>query len=599
MAIDDFSTLIKGGLPEGIKAEYISAPRDPGRMYTADFRDRNNDGVDDRDQKLVFKDPDGNIIDTGGSSGGTLGNFFDLPNFTSRTTSPLTIGDPVPADTTPAENLQTIFGGIQGELGNLTQESQQRLTGVQGEQEQAEQERESLLGQIRQFFSGRRGERELLEQELERFGVVEDLGIARGLAEQIGAANQQIASLQERKAQAIDQVQGAAVSSVLINRRVATQEKRYNSRINAQAAQAGALAVQLEAVRGNITQARAVANDVVNAAIADQQAELQELQFFFDTNESLLAELGQEERNALNQLRQDKLNEINVKKEEKQNLLDIMIQNPNAGVTLNDDIETALNKVGVRNEVEYKRKLAIQYPGAGIDVDKDTMSSALDKANRQAMIDLSLQRQLTQAQIASANRANRPTSSAGLLSSLGLEGTSDLSNLSPDNQEAVVRALGNSLATGSERTAVFGAVASFKNAKEIMDMLDETSTGPLSGLFTKVGQFTGIATNNETRQRLQAGMTAYTANFIKAISGAQVSDRERKFLMGALPSIWKDEEANREGLRQLNSFLSNQIETQIGVKTEELPQVFPLEGEMLNNNQQNETINSILDQEEL
>lgn len=140
--------------------------------------------------------------------------------------------------------------------------------------------------------------------------------------------------------------------------------------------------------------------------------------------------------------------------------------------------------------------------------------------------------------------------------------------------------------SAGQQDAAFGAIATFKNAQSLIDLLDAgVSTGPITGrIATGVTGPFGIPllpgtktlglSNEETNQFI-AGSTAFTANFIKAISGVQVSDRERQFLLEALPSINNQENVNRTNLKTLTDFLKQKYELQLGVNFDDYPDVVP------------------------
>mgnify|MGYP001609456162 CR=1 FL=1 len=138
-----------------------------------------------------------------------------------------------------------------------------------------------------------------------------------------------------------------------------------------------------------------------------------------------------------------------------------------------------------------------------------------------------------------------------------------------------------------QQDGAFGAIASFKNARDIIELLDKgVETGPISGRLrqglkifglpiTPSGQSLGLT--GENFNKFAAATTAFTANYIKALSGVQVSDREREFLMTALPSPNNQESVNRANVSMLLQFLKNKYELQLGLPfdqfADEIPQV--------------------------
>lgn len=158
----------------------------------------------------------------------------------------------------------------------------------------------------------------------------------------------------------------------------------------------------------------------------------------------------------------------------------------------------------------------------------------------------------------------------------------DLSKLSPEQQEAAkdkIKKLATSkaqeLTTVSEREGALGTIGTMESGQEIIDLIEKgISTGPVSGLTREGLSVFGVKIIPGKRQlgkttieqdELAAKMTIFTAQFIKAISGTQVSDKEREFLEKALPSESKQEQTNIEGIKAIADFLSNRYSGSINV----------------------------------
>jgi len=131
-----------------------------------------------------------------------------------------------------------------------------------------------------------------------------------------------------------------------------------------------------------------------------------------------------------------------------------------------------------------------------------------------------------------------------------------------------------SLSAGQQESA-FSAIASFKNAEDILDLLDKgVETGPIAGRkltgidiagfpITPGEQALGKSTKEQ--DEMLASMTAFSANFIKAISGVAVSAKEYERLMNALPSVNRQENVNRNSLRALLDTIQNKYGLQLGM----------------------------------
>ena len=135
------------------------------------------------------------------------------------------------------------------------------------------------------------------------------------------------------------------------------------------------------------------------------------------------------------------------------------------------------------------------------------------------------------------------------------------------------------LPVGQQENA-FSAIASFKNAQDILDLLDKgVATGPIAGRkLTGVDIFgipltpgeQALGKSEKEQDEILAAMTAFSANFIKAISGAQVSVEEYNRLMNALPGINRQEDVIRNSLKSLLDTVQNKYELQLGINLDEL-----------------------------
>lgn len=131
------------------------------------------------------------------------------------------------------------------------------------------------------------------------------------------------------------------------------------------------------------------------------------------------------------------------------------------------------------------------------------------------------------------------------------------------------------------RDKAVSAVATFKNAQIVLDALDNVNTGPISGraqggtsiLGIPIPGLQSINLTSKSFNEFQAATTIFTASFIKAISGVQVSDRERVFLTNALPTVEKTEAQNRAGIKTVLNFLENDLETRLGIDIQDFDDI--------------------------
>lgn len=143
---------------------------------------------------------------------------------------------------------------------------------------------------------------------------------------------------------------------------------------------------------------------------------------------------------------------------------------------------------------------------------------------------------------------------------LGLAGISDAfsgqTGLAQDPLNAIL-SFSATLPTVGERDSLGGAVGAVREAQKMVNLLgaEKTNTGLLSGLGAKLTRPFGLTTQEQ--DNLNASMVNYRAQFIKAISGAAVTDQERRNLMQTLPSEFKPYQSNIAGFYSTLGYLDS------------------------------------------
>jgi hypothetical protein len=135
-----------------------------------------------------------------------------------------------------------------------------------------------------------------------------------------------------------------------------------------------------------------------------------------------------------------------------------------------------------------------------------------------------------------------------------------------------------STVSASERQALADIDSTIQMSREAKELLHGVETGPLAGRIQGAKQMLPGGGNREFN-KLEAKLSNIKSNFMKALSGAAVSEQEVARLSKFLPSSTDQEEVikiklealeNELTTRKKNTFKSVGIETQEG--TEELPQ---------------------------
>ena len=310
--------------------------------------------------------------------------------------------------------------------------------------------------------------------------------------------------------------------------------------------------------------ARQIATDAVNASLADQSIKLQELEFFYNENKDLISSLSVQNQNALKNVVDTAMLAYKENKEQRQQVAELMINNPEAAV-----------KAGVNIGMTMEQATNAITPFSG----KIAEESRIFKTTKER-----LDMEKTRAEIEKIN-----TETAGNIS--GLIKTTEGSSIKNAIDELPV----------GQQEAAFSSMSAIIQGNKLLNLLKEkVKTGPIVGR-AKMGitgpwgipLLPGLRSVNMTTGKTNefiAGTTAFTAQYIKALSGVQVSDKERQFLMDALPDIKRQESVNKANIETLLQNLKEKYSLQLGIDLESIPE---LQQEIKSTDNDNQYLKSI------
>lgn len=108
--------------------------------------------------------------------------------------------------------------------------------------------------------------------------------------------------------------------------------------------------------------------------------------------------------------------------------------------------------------------------------------------------------------------------------------------------------------SAGQTTAIADMDATIEAARAAKDIAKKVNTGPLAGRAGKLGQKVGLAGDDFVD--LNTRLVSIKANFMKAISGAAVSEQEAERLAQFLPDVTDDDNVIQRKLENLESNLS-------------------------------------------
>jgi len=282
----------------------------------------------------------------------------------------------------PVKDAQHLLDELtpQSQLAQMEVDRQRQMEEFQKEQQQLLEERKGLVDKASDFMKGRTTEDKVkdLQEEFEVSPMMEE---ARGALSQALEFQQRAIGLTEQRDAAMAAVGQQAISTPFLNRQEARIAENYDRRISSMSAMAGAQSAYAQAVQGQVSQARALIGDIVNAYTYDTKLELDRINMFMDLNKEEIGMLDRDYQNALQQSQRYWENQLNEEKAEREAVLNLMLSHTDAGITVNDTLEDAVQKsaqwLNIQPDQDV-RSLMAQFPTAGIQ-ESDSFTQAINK----------------------------------------------------------------------------------------------------------------------------------------------------------------------------------------------------------------------------
>jgi len=207
---------------------------------------------------------------------------------------------------------------------------------------------------------------EIYERTLAKYGITpETFSQINTLTTQLGAINQQIAAAEAKFMKQNELIASQPIAMPVIVGEQAALERQHNIEKAALAAQASAIASQIQAMRGNIQMAVSLADRAVSAAVWDYTQKVNDMEWAFNTYSDIFEAMDRREREEWDRIYQLQIEEKEKKEQETRQIMDIILDAANKGVIIDynpkvDDLESITQKyarnVGavVQRELEEK-----------------------------------------------------------------------------------------------------------------------------------------------------------------------------------------------------------------------------------------------------
>jgi len=264
-------------------------------------------------------------------------NLFTQPNQIVDNTAAPILPSPATNVTNFVAPAQASFQQISDQI---SQTYEKRLADAQKQSQQAAEKSQGLLAKAEQFLTQRAetqapDTQQLFQDTLGQFGFTqESFQQQQSLIDQMAGFNAQIAQVDavagqkeiesERRGMPVSFIRG---EQALIRRQASVEKAGL-------AAQAGAIGAQLEATRGNLSQAQSFASQVVNAATYQYQQTKSDLEWGYNTYSDLYNSMQDDQKAIWDDIYAENLNEMNVRKDEAQQIMNLVLDAASQGIQL-------------------------------------------------------------------------------------------------------------------------------------------------------------------------------------------------------------------------------------------------------------------------
>lgn len=248
-----------------------------------------------------------------------------------------------------AKTAQQNIAPILATQAQLTQD----IAKLQQTQYQPSTETQGLMDKLKGFITQRGAYappsmEELLAKTYEKYGLTEaTFQQQQSLISQMGTINQQMANIDTQEMRQLEAISQQPMGMFQITGHQAALKRQVAIERAGLSAQANALAVQSNALQGQITQAQNIASQVVEAKTYDIRQTISDMEWEVSTYSDLFSMMDKQERDDWQNTYNLKVDELKTRKADLEQVMGLMIQYPDAGITTEDSPAEAATKAAI------------------------------------------------------------------------------------------------------------------------------------------------------------------------------------------------------------------------------------------------------------
>lgn len=278
----------------------------------------------------------------------------------------MSVPEPDSSDTDATRGAQGVLDATpETMLAQIESQRQQRLEENRTALEEARSRRTELTDQAAQVIEDAPSQTEIIEREREELGVNRLLDEQKVILDQIRGLRQQAIDVEQERGEALATSEGRKAPIGFIRGEKARMNEVYDRRIATISKRVGAETAVLEASQGLVNQARGLIQDTVNAATYDTEMELKRVNLFMEENQQQINELDTEIQRDLKRTQNHWENRLAEERKEKEQIMNLMIETPTAGISIDDTLEEAGSKAATTLGAKKVEDVALKAAEAG------------------------------------------------------------------------------------------------------------------------------------------------------------------------------------------------------------------------------------------
>ena len=295
-------------------------------------------------QRFIFSSPETVINQQTGQTGVTAAQIKDqnLVNVSNPATPTTAVNSSIDLTSGTIANLQQ-------QLQNWLNQESATYTTNQDKLKKATTQTQTLWEKITSAITGRPKKAELVSAAETKYGVGANLEKLTAITPEISALSDSLNKLKEEEALRTNALygQGRGIPTVILEGQAGKLQREYAIRQSSVAAQLSAKASLAEMYRGNLTLSIQLAQNSVENQLYDTNQKLSDWKTLWDMNKDLISNLNTQQQNFIKEKITALQNELKDKREDRNKVIQLMQNNPQAGILATDSVEEAGRKIAI------------------------------------------------------------------------------------------------------------------------------------------------------------------------------------------------------------------------------------------------------------